>query len=107
MPNLISVNGHWGDWLEWESCNETCGNGFKQRSRKCDSPLPMFGGSECTGLDFDIQNCSENICPGNIRAVRHQTFARSRRKQVLHRISTSRILIRSFETKYNNPAVFG
>lgn len=71
MLNLISVNGQWGDWLEWESCNETCGNGFEQRSRKCDSPFPMFGGSECVGFDFDIQNCSQNICPGNIGAVSH------------------------------------
>lgn len=83
MLNLISVNGQWGDWLEWESCNETCGNGFEQRSRKCDSPFPLFGGSECIGFDFDIQNCSQNICPGNIGAVSHQTLPGSWRKQVL------------------------
>ncbi|CAC5422954.1 Neurotrypsin,Scavenger receptor cysteine-rich type 1 protein M130,Deleted in malignant brain tumors 1 protein,Coadhesin,Thrombospondin-1,Mucin-like protein,Hemicentin-1,Thrombospondin-2,Scavenger receptor cysteine-rich domain-containing group B protein,Soluble scavenger receptor cysteine-rich domain-containing protein SSC5D [Mytilus coruscus] len=59
------VNGQWGNWQEWDSCITTCGNGFKHRSRKCDSPSSMFGGSECIGFSFDIQNCSQDICPDN------------------------------------------
>ncbi|XP_052084656.1 neurotrypsin-like [Mytilus californianus] len=58
------IHGHWGSWQEWESCNTTCGNGFKQRSRNCDSPPPMFNGSECIGLNFDIEICNKDICPG-------------------------------------------
>ncbi|CAC5422946.1 Thrombospondin-1,Adhesion G protein-coupled receptor B1,Mucin-like protein,Hemicentin-1,Adhesion G protein-coupled receptor B3,Thrombospondin-2 [Mytilus coruscus] len=57
------IDGQWGTWQEWETCNTTCGNGFKQRIRKCDSPSPYFGGSECMGLDFDIQTCYQDICP--------------------------------------------
>ncbi|XP_076081407.1 coadhesin-like [Mytilus galloprovincialis] len=54
------IHGQWGSWQEWESCNTTYGNGFKNRSRNCDSPSPMFGGSDCIGLDFHIQNCSKD-----------------------------------------------
>ncbi|CAC5422950.1 HMCN [Mytilus coruscus] len=57
------IDGQWGTWQEWETCNTTCGNGFKQRIRKCDSPSPYFGGSECMGLDFDIQTCYQDKCP--------------------------------------------
>ncbi|XP_071139733.1 scavenger receptor cysteine-rich type 1 protein M130-like [Mytilus edulis] len=57
------VDGQWGSWQEWEICNTTCGNGTQQRIRKCDSPSPYFGGSECIGLDFDIQTCYQDICP--------------------------------------------
>ncbi|CAC5422941.1 HMCN [Mytilus coruscus] len=57
------IDGQWGTWQEWETCNTTCGNGTQQRLRKCDSPSPYFGGSECMGLDVDIQICYQDICP--------------------------------------------
>ncbi|XP_076080007.1 netrin receptor UNC5C-like [Mytilus galloprovincialis] len=57
------IDGQWGTWQEWEICNTTCGNGTQQRIRKCDSPSPYFGGSECIGLDIDIQTCYQDICP--------------------------------------------
>lgn len=63
---LLSVHGQWGQWQEWNFCNTTCGNGFKNRSRECDSPYPMFGGSECIGLNFDIQVCSQDTCIGKV-----------------------------------------
>ncbi|CAG2188225.1 Coadhesin,Hemicentin-1,Mucin-like protein [Mytilus edulis] len=46
------VHGQWGHWQGSESCNTTCGNGIINRSRNCDSPSPMFGGSDCIGPDF-------------------------------------------------------
>ncbi|XP_076080008.1 adhesion G protein-coupled receptor B2-like [Mytilus galloprovincialis] len=67
--NYCEINGQWGSWQEWESCNTTCGNGFRNRSRNCDSPSPMFGGSDCIGLDFYIQICNQSICPGAERAI--------------------------------------
>lgn len=63
---LLSVHGQWGQWQEWNVCNTTCENGFQNRSRECDSPYPMFGGSECIGLNFDIQVCSQDPCPGKV-----------------------------------------
>ncbi|VDI02392.1 Hypothetical predicted protein, partial [Mytilus galloprovincialis] len=64
-PCLIldcEIVGQWGTWQEWEVCNTTCGNGTQQRLRKCDSPSPYFNGSECMGLDIDIQPCYQGIC---------------------------------------------
>ncbi|CAC5422933.1 HMCN [Mytilus coruscus] len=57
------IDGQWSTWQEWQPCNTTCGNGSKHRIRECDSPPPYFGGSECMGLDFDIQTCYQDICP--------------------------------------------
>ncbi|VDI02395.1 Hypothetical predicted protein [Mytilus galloprovincialis] len=57
---VMQLHGQWGSWQEWESCNTTYENGFKNRSRYCDSPSPMFGGFDCIGLDFHIQNCSQD-----------------------------------------------
>ncbi|CAC5422958.1 Thrombospondin-1,Mucin-like protein,Hemicentin-1,Thrombospondin-2,A disintegrin and metalloproteinase with thrombospondin motifs adt-1 [Mytilus coruscus] len=59
----IQFDRQWGTWQEWETCNTTCGKGFQQQIRKCDSPSPYFGRSECMGLDFDIQTCYQDICP--------------------------------------------
>ncbi|CAC5422953.1 Neurotrypsin,Scavenger receptor cysteine-rich type 1 protein M130,Deleted in malignant brain tumors 1 protein,Thrombospondin-1,Mucin-like protein,Adhesion G protein-coupled receptor B1,Scavenger receptor cysteine-rich type 1 protein M160,Hemicentin-1,Thrombospondin-2 [Mytilus coruscus] len=61
---FCEIHGQWGQWQEWDSCNTTCGHGFKNRSRTCDSPYPMFGGSECIGLDFDIHICFQDTCSG-------------------------------------------
>ncbi|CAC5396790.1 unnamed protein product [Mytilus coruscus] len=72
-PSVSSVHGQWGTWQEWESCNTTCGNGLKQRSRNCDSPPPMFNGPECIGLNFDIQICKKDICPGIQGEINNET----------------------------------
>ncbi|XP_071138604.1 uncharacterized protein [Mytilus edulis] len=63
------VHGQWGSWQEWGSCNTTCGNGFQNRLRRCDSPSPVFGGSDCIGNNFNIQNCIQDICQGTERAL--------------------------------------
>ncbi|CAC5422935.1 HMCN [Mytilus coruscus] len=64
------IHGQWGSWQEWESCNATSGIRLKRRSRDCDSPFPMCDGSECIGLDFYIQNCSQDKCLGAERAIK-------------------------------------
>ncbi|CAG2194247.1 unnamed protein product [Mytilus edulis] len=70
---LLSVHGQWGQWQEWNFCNTTCGNGFQNRSRECNSPYPMFGGSECFGLNFDIQVCSQDTCPGAQQQIKDKS----------------------------------
>ncbi|CAG2194239.1 Hemicentin-1,Neurotrypsin,Scavenger receptor cysteine-rich domain superfamily protein,Coadhesin,Adhesion G protein-coupled receptor B3,Thrombospondin-2,Thrombospondin-1,Mucin-like protein,Scavenger receptor cysteine-rich type 1 protein M160,Scavenger receptor cysteine-rich type 1 protein M130,A disintegrin and metalloproteinase with thrombospondin motifs adt-1,Adhesion G protein-coupled receptor B1,Deleted in malignant brain tumors 1 protein [Mytilus edulis] len=73
--NIVSceIDGQWSAWQEWQPCNTTCGNGSKHRIRKCDSPSPYFGGSECMGLDFDIQTCYQDICPDAHLQVKVET----------------------------------
>ncbi|VDI83382.1 Hypothetical predicted protein [Mytilus galloprovincialis] len=73
--NIVSceIDGQWSAWQEWQPCNTTCGNGSKHRSRKCDSPSPYFGGSECMGLDLDIQTCYQDICPDAHLQVKVET----------------------------------
>ncbi|CAC5422939.1 HMCN [Mytilus coruscus] len=67
------IDGQWSAWQEWQPCNTTCGNGSKHRIRECDSPSPYFGGSECIGLDFDIQACYQDICPDEHLQVKQDT----------------------------------
>ena len=42
------VDGEWGAWGNWSDCTEPCGVGESVRSRLCDSPLPQYGGDNCT-----------------------------------------------------------
>ena len=60
---LISVDGGWGQWCAWSKCSKSCGGGIKKRSRKCDNPLPLYGGNDC-GYDFDAEaSCNTEPCP--------------------------------------------
>ena len=43
----------------------TCGNGRQERLRKCDSPVPEYGGKFCDGPAREFHNCEEDDCPGN------------------------------------------
>ncbi|KFM73053.1 Hemicentin-1, partial [Stegodyphus mimosarum] len=58
-----SVNGEWGNWLEWERCSASCGVGQRKRQRKCDNPSPQYGGENCTGLDIETDSCILMKCP--------------------------------------------
>ncbi|XP_052281410.1 ectin-like isoform X4 [Dreissena polymorpha] len=58
-----AVNGNWSEWTKWGTCDVTCGNGTKIRSRKCDNPAPSHGGGYCVGASEDIDFCSKHKCP--------------------------------------------
>lgn len=60
----FTVNGNWGYWSAWSDCNFSCGSGTKTRTRRCDTPLPAFGGSLCTGNSHDSQTCYGSSCRG-------------------------------------------
>lgn len=60
----FSVHGGWSDWGDWGLCSETCGPGIRDRSRKCDSPLPDCGGNHCPGLAVEPGSCNLRCCPG-------------------------------------------
>ena len=67
MSIFQSVNGGWGSWYEWGSCLTTtsCGGGLKIRTRDCDNPAPMYGGSNCSHSSLGFTTCNTNRCPGN------------------------------------------
>lgn len=57
-----------GGWSEFGQCDSTCGEGKKTRT--CNNPAPLFGGSDCEGgvsqneLNFkiDTQVCNQDPC---------------------------------------------
>ena len=71
------MDGNWGDWSHWDTCSSSCNGGTQSRIRFCDTPLPLFGGSNCTsnpgGLlsvtetgvlkENHIQTCNNTGCP--------------------------------------------
>ena len=66
MSIFLKVNGGWGDWNEWQTCQVSCGGGYQNRTRTCDNPTPQFEGEDCTvdgSLEYETQKCNENPCP--------------------------------------------
>ena len=61
------ANGGWGEWGEISSCTKTCGGGITTRTRKCDSPAPLNGGSECNGPADETRACATYSCEGIIQ----------------------------------------
>ncbi|XP_078615573.1 uncharacterized protein LOC144884242 [Branchiostoma floridae x Branchiostoma japonicum] len=55
-----AVDGGWSPWTSWSNCSETCGNGSRNRSRRCDHPLPQHGGANCTGDAKQSQACGQD-----------------------------------------------
>jgi len=58
------VNGDWSTWSQWGSCSVTCSNGTRTRERKCDRPVPAYGGRACVGERYESATCFEVECPG-------------------------------------------
>ncbi|XP_031570613.1 coadhesin-like [Actinia tenebrosa] len=67
--NPCPVNGGYGSWLSFGPCSVTCGDGYKQRRRHCNHPLPKYGGKTCKemelGDDTEAEKCNERKCPVN------------------------------------------
>ncbi|KAK6195448.1 hypothetical protein SNE40_000877 [Patella caerulea] len=64
------VNGGWGGWSNFENvgqCSTTCGTGSQRqtRTRQCDNPAPLGGGSQCSGSSSEDQTvaCKLRECP--------------------------------------------
>ncbi|WAR31012.1 HMCN1-like protein, partial [Mya arenaria] len=57
------VNGKWATWVNWSSCDVTCGHGSRERTRTCSNPQPLYGGLNCTGDEHEIESCTMKICP--------------------------------------------
>ena len=68
ISNHILVDGGFSDWDEWGPCTAECGGGDQTRSRRCDSPVPQFGGLECEGDFTECQRCNLDPCPSTCPA---------------------------------------
>ena len=57
------MSGGWSTWSEWSDCSSNCGQGFQRRDRKCDNPIPRWGGPMCEENHVERTKCS-TPCPG-------------------------------------------
>ena len=60
----VTVHGGWSEWLGYNECSVTCGQGSQTRIRECDSPEPSDGGFACVGESSETKQCQEMACPG-------------------------------------------
>ena len=55
------IDGAWGLWTPWSSCQGKCGMGLMSRERHCDSPLPRYGGGPCAGPFHEETTCDTMV----------------------------------------------
>ncbi|XP_052280866.1 SCO-spondin-like [Dreissena polymorpha] len=55
------IDGEWGEWMQWESCNVKCDVGIRRRFRQCDSPSPQNGGKPCYGYEAEENDCNTGV----------------------------------------------
>nr|XP_060635392.1 A disintegrin and metalloproteinase with thrombospondin motifs 3 [Anolis sagrei ordinatus] len=61
--NQLKQDGNWGAWTKFGSCSRTCGTGVRFRTRQCNNPMPVNGGQDCAGVNFEYQLCNMEECP--------------------------------------------
>ncbi|XP_075038771.1 hemicentin-1 [Mixophyes fleayi] len=59
----VQVHGGFSEWLPWQSCSVTCGQGVQKRMRLCDNPAPANGGLYCQGEESETRMCQNKHCP--------------------------------------------
>lgn len=94
------IHGSWSEWSNWSDCSATCKNKndnvVKKRTRVCNAP--KYGGNNCVGETFEINECDEipicNVdgkwsawspwtkCP--MCYVNHNNFTSSRTRECLN-----------------------
>lgn len=63
LPKQNPIDGAWGPWGQWSECTVPCGKGFRLRRRKCDDPIPQYGGLDCSGCNIEYDICNAQACP--------------------------------------------
>ena len=63
---ILLVDGGYGEWGQYSDCSKSCGGGTKTRARRCDNPVPAFGGKDCESLGATKESaqCNTHECPG-------------------------------------------
>ncbi|KAH0615757.1 hypothetical protein JD844_026211, partial [Phrynosoma platyrhinos] len=70
--NQLKQDGNWGAWTKFGSCSRTCGTGVRFRTRQCNNPMPVNGGQDCAGVNFEYQLCNMEECPKHYEDFRAQ-----------------------------------
>ncbi|NXS54624.1 ATS3 metalloproteinase, partial [Brachypteracias leptosomus] len=70
--NQLKQDGNWGPWTKFGSCSRTCGTGVRFRTRQCNHPMPVNGGEDCAGVNFEFQLCNTEECPKHFEDFRAQ-----------------------------------
>lgn len=71
LNKRFKINGGWSNWSTWTKCSLACiqehstVESIRQRSRRCDSPIPRLGGKPCSGNEIEQEICSVPFCPIN------------------------------------------
>ena len=52
----LVVNGGWSAWGPWSACNSKTGK--KKKTRQCNNPAPLNGGSTCSGKNRRTKQCN-------------------------------------------------
>ncbi|XP_023931419.1 CUB and sushi domain-containing protein 3-like isoform X1 [Lingula anatina] len=55
----------WSPWTDWTDCTNPCSPGMITRARRCNSPVPESGETDCNGGNFQIQACGAD-CTGQL-----------------------------------------
>ena len=55
------IDGNWGHWSHFTQCSALCGMGSQERTRKCNDPVPQFGGNQCPGIHTEVSECDTFI----------------------------------------------
>jgi len=59
-----AIDGKPGEWSEWTPCSLTCGSGFAERERSCNSPVASNGGKDCEDEELtETKTCKVVDCP--------------------------------------------
>ena len=56
------MHGGWSSWGKFTACDKPCNGGYKYRKRKCNYPVPDFGGNYCQGSFQEKQKCPITKC---------------------------------------------
>ena len=78
---IVLVDGKWGSWSAFGSCDRPCGPGRRRAVRGCNNPEPSIGGKQCEGPNVKYQACNLGDCiPGTYK--RKQSCVQSKSKSV-------------------------
>lgn len=59
------IDGRYTSWSYFSTCDKSCGNGSKFRTRNCSNPSPQYGGRNCSkfGPPIEMVPCFLRHCP--------------------------------------------
>lgn len=61
---VCPINGGYTTWSTWSNCasSDSCGRGYRYKTRCCTNPQPAHAGTDCTslGLPIEIESCRQD-----------------------------------------------